>query len=134
MLLIMKKKKIEPEVVDTLAFNAEPICLKSFFEKEFKVQKTPPVKKPPTKYMSVTEIAEHFEIDNKDALRMRLFRFREQNKLNANAFREVQNRGVRQPRFLYNVEMVRPIIGTFANRSSGEKLKNFSLSHAVKRK
>ena len=62
------------------------------------------------RFMSVRELAEHFEVDNKDALRKRMERFRKKNALNSDAFREVQNAGVHGPRFLYNTEMVSGII------------------------
>ena len=66
-------------------------------------------------------MTEHFEVNNKDALRKRLERFRKKNALNPDAFNEIQNRGVRKPKYLYNTEMVKPIIEDFKRMQSSIK-------------
>ena len=82
------------------------------------------------KFVSVKELAEYYGIENKEALRKRMERFRKKNALNSDAFREVQNTGVRNARFLYNTEMVSGIIEelkrtqTSVKRPSKRKMRN----------
>jgi len=60
--------------------------------------------------MSMNDLVRYYEIDNEEALRARLYRFRLKHRLSPEAFQEVANRGVRQAQFLYNVAMVGPIV------------------------
>lgn len=61
-------------------------------------------------YMSVTQLAEHFQVDNNDALRKRLERFRRKHFLDDDVFIESDDVGKHKPRFFYNVKMVASIV------------------------
>ena len=86
--------------------------------------------KPKASFMSMAELVEHFKIDRREALRKRLQRFREKNTLNADAFIESENRGANKPKYLYNVDLVSPIIAdhkrtkTSVRRPTGKNMKN----------
>jgi uncharacterized protein YjbI with pentapeptide repeats len=74
-----------------------------------------------TKFMSATELSEHFRVANRDALRGRLYRFRKKHKFDTNCFCELENRGVRQPQFLYNVRMVATIVEELRRKGASIK-------------
>jgi len=76
------------------------------------------------KFMSATELAGHFDIQNKEALRKRLERFRRKHKFDADAFCEVQNPGRTQARFLWNVERVKPVVEQLKKREVSAKLRS----------
>ena len=111
-------KKIEMEYRDLLEefaveFEVAHIKFVTSAEAEQSASQKPAGKGQGTKspqFMSVAELAECFEVDNKDALRKRLERFRKRNALNPDAFIEAQDRGVRKPKYLYNVKMAVGVI------------------------
>lgn len=84
---------------------------------------TPAIEPPQAtaKFMSATELADHYHIANEEALRSRLYRFRKKHKFDSQAFREVQNRGVREAQFLYNVERVTPILRDLKTKEASAK-------------
>ena len=85
-------------------------------------QQLPPEKPPEIgKFVSVKELAEYHGIENKGALRKRLERFRKKNTMDSDAFREVQNAGVRDSRYLYNTEMVSGIIENLKRTQTSPK-------------
>ena len=76
------------------------------------------------KFMSAAELASHFDIQNKEALRKRLERFRRKHKFDADAFCEVQNPGRTQARFLWNVERVKAVVEQLKKREVSAKLRS----------
>lgn len=77
---------------------------------------------PASKFMSVSELGKWKGIENQEALRKRLERWRKRHAFDPEAFREVQNRGTREPAFLYNRQRVEPILdGLLAKEMSAKR-------------
>jgi hypothetical protein len=68
-------------------------------------------------FMSVADIAEAYEVDP-EALRKRLDRLRKAHPFDADLFVEPQDRGTRQPKYLYNVRRVAPQVKELKRKQS----------------
>ncbi|MHC4397152.1 MAG: hypothetical protein ACYS1A_16045 [Planctomycetota bacterium] len=72
-------------------------------------------------FMSSSKIADFFDVQNREALRKRLDRYRKKHLLDTKLFVESQDRGKNKPKFLYNVKAVSPIIDELKDKSASVK-------------